>query len=95
MYMIVPSGMTGKECRADLRRRSADLHLHPRQMQGPHDWRDTVWWWLTQSWRRPDDLSRHQEQLPDGTIVADALNPRAVALLKENPNEYFRRTGRP
>lgn len=39
--------------RIQLRKLSAELHKQPWLLQGPHDWTDAVWWWVTQSWRRP------------------------------------------
>ena len=41
---------------------------------------------------REHDLSPRRWRLPSGEIVGEAINREAVELLKNDPDEYFRRT---
>jgi hypothetical protein len=43
---------------------------------------------------RKHDLAPRRWRLPSGTIIGEAVNWEAVELLKSDPDEYFRRTGR-
>lgn len=41
---------------------------------------------------RKHDLAPRQWRMPNGEIVGEAVNHEAVELLKNDPDEYFRRT---
>ena len=43
---------------------------------------------------RENDLQPRRWRMPDGSIIGEAVNREAVELLKNDPDEYFRRTGR-
>ena len=43
---------------------------------------------------RDHDLAPRRWRLPSGEIIGEAVNREAIELLKRDPDEYFRRTGR-
>lgn len=43
---------------------------------------------------RRHDLAPRSWRLPNGTIIGEAINEEAVRLLRDDPEEYFRRTRR-
>lgn len=43
---------------------------------------------------RRHDLAPRRWRMPNGEIVGEAINLEAIQLLKDDPDEYFRRTSR-
>lgn len=81
--------------------------LHPFGPPRPWwpEWRRDAWYyhngipWLKSPAEpvelpRSHDLQPRRWLMPDGSITAEAINHEAVDLLRDDPEEYFRRTGR-